>query len=151
MTNRLEMLEDWATGLLRQLDQVSRKKLALNLGHELRRSQQRRITAQKNLDGNRYAPRKKNNLQYWTGKLKRKGRMFQSLRTRRLLKTKVNDNKIMIGFTQQTAQIARVHQFGLRERNIIHKRREILGLTDFDITLIRSELIKHVIHNQKQF
>ncbi len=62
VTNRLETLEDWAAGLLGQLEPASRNKLARSIGQALRRSQQQRIIAQRNPGGSKYAPRKQRNL-----------------------------------------------------------------------------------------
>lgn len=116
MTNRLEALEDWAAGLLGQLQPASRNKLARNLGQALRRSHQQRIIAQRNPDSSKYAPRKQHNLRGKQGRVKRKVQMFQKLRTASFLKAQGEANAISVGFTGRIARIVRVHQYGLKDR-----------------------------------
>ncbi|UVL00507.1 phage virion morphogenesis protein [Pseudomonas sp. B21-048] len=149
MTNRLEALEDWAAGLLEQLEPASRNKLARSLGQVLRRSQQQRIIVQRNPDGSKYAPRKQRNLRGKQGRVKRKVKMFQKLRTASFLKVQGNGNAISVGFTGRIARIARVHQYGSKDRaeqdapDVKYEQREMLGFTNADIDLIRDGLLTH--------
>ncbi|MHB2139869.1 phage virion morphogenesis protein [Pseudomonas monsensis] len=151
MTNRLKALEDWAAGLLGQLEPASRNKLARSLGQALRRSQQQRIIAQQNPDGSKYAPRKQRNLRGKKGRVKRKVKMFQKLRTSSFLKVQGDGNAISVGFTGRIARIARVHQYGLKDRpergapDTQYEKRELLGFTETDLDLIRDELLLHLI------
>ncbi|PKA72408.1 phage virion morphogenesis protein [Pseudomonas baetica] len=150
MTNRLEALEDWAAGLLGQLEPTSRNKLARSIGQALRRSQQQRIIAQQNPDGSKYAPRKQRNLRGKQGRVKRKVKMFQKLRKASFLKVQGHGSAISVGFTGRIARIARVHQFGLKDRadrsapNVRYEQREVIGFTEADIDLIRDGLILHL-------
>lgn len=150
MTNRLEALEDWAAGLLGQLEPASRNRLARSLGQTLRRSQQQRILAQRNPDGSKYAPRKQRNLRGKKGRLKRKIQMFQKLRMTRFLKVQRDGNALSVGFMGRVARIARVHQYGLTDRaerrtlDIKYKKRELLGLNEADLDLIRGGLLSHL-------
>ena len=147
MTNRLEVLEDWAAGLLGQLEPASRNKLARRLGQALRRSQQQRIIAQQNPDGSKYAARKQRNLRGKQGRLKRKTKMFQKLRTASFLKVQGDGNAISVGFTGRIARIAKVHQHGLMDRaersaaDIKYEQRELLGFAKTDLDMIRDALI----------
>lgn len=150
MTNRLEELEDWAAALLEQLEPASRSRLARSLGKTLRRTQQQRIIAQRNPDGSKYALRKQRNLRMKQGRAKRKVQMFQRLRAASFLKVWANDKTIKVGFSGRTARIARVHQFGLKDRaergapSFMYEQREIIGLTEANIDLIRNELLAHL-------
>jgi len=154
MTNRLETLEDWAAGLLGQLEPASRNKLARSIGQALRRSQQQRIIAQRNPDGSKYAPRKQRNLRGKQGRVKRKGQMFQKLRTAKFLKVQGDGSAISIGFTGRVARIARVHQYGLKDRaergasEVKYDQREVLGFTEADLDLIRDSLLIAFTSNQ---
>jgi phage virion morphogenesis protein len=147
MTNRLETLEDWAAGLLGQLEPASRNKLTRNIGHALRRSQQKRITVQQNPDGSKYPPRKYRRLRGKEGRVKRKLKMFQTLRTAKLLKLHCDVNTICIGLTGRTARIGKVHQFGLKDRTTRkapltqYRTRQLLGLTKIEQNLIRDKLL----------
>ncbi|WLH15453.1 phage virion morphogenesis protein [Pseudomonas hefeiensis] len=150
MTNRLETLEDWAAGLLGQLEPASRNKLARSIGQALRRSQQQRIIVQRNPDGSKYAPRKQRNLRGKQGRVKRKLKMFLKLRTASFLKVQGDGNAISVGFTGRIARIARTHQFGLKDRaeqgapDVTYDRRELLGFTESDIDIIREKLLSHL-------
>lgn len=154
MTNRLETLEDWAAGLLGQLEPAARNKLARSVGQALRRSQQQRIIAQQNPDGSKYAPRKQRNLRGKQGRVKGKAKMFKKLRTASFLKVKGDGNAVSVGFTGRIARIAKVHQFGLKDRaergapDISYEKREILGFTDADLDLIRDTLLSYMSRNQ---
>jgi phage virion morphogenesis protein len=151
MTNRLEALEDWAAGLIGELEPASRNKLARSVGQALRRSQQQRIIAQQNPDGSKYAPRKQRNLRGKQGRVKRKVRMFQKLRTVSFLKVQADGSAITVGFTGRIARIARVHQFGLKDRpergapDVSYERRELLGFRESDINLVKDHLLAYLI------
>lgn len=151
MTNQLEALEDWAAGLLGQLEPASRTKLARSAGQALRRNQQLRITAQQNPDGSNYRPRKQRSLRGKQGRMKRKLKMFKKLRTISFLKVQNDQSAIIVGFTGRIARIARVHQFGLTDRAeraaryVSYDTRKILGFAQSDLNLIRdilAEIIK---------
>lgn len=150
MTNRMEALEDWAAGLLGQLEPASREKLTRGLGQMLRRSQQRRIIAQRNTDGSKYAPRKQRNLRGKQGRVRRKVRMFRKLRTTKFLKARSDVNAISVGFTRRASRIAKVHHYGLKdcaERGapaVVYEQRKVLGFTEADLDLIRDGLLAHL-------
>ena len=150
MANNLEALETWAAALLDRLEPGERGKLARSIGQELRRSQQKRVIAQENPDGSKFAPRKKRNLRGKQGRIRRKAAMFKKLRTASYLKVRGDSNAVTVGFTGRIARIARVHQFGLKDRaepgasDIRYEQREILGLTNIDIDLIRDSLLTHL-------
>jgi phage virion morphogenesis protein len=151
VANNLEALETWAAVLLDRLEPGERSKLARSIGQELRRSQQKRVTAQKNPDGSRYAPRKQRNLRGKQGRIKRKLAMFKKLRTASYLKVRGESNAVTVGFTGRIARIARVHQFGLKDRaesaapDVRYEQREVLGFTEADLDLIRDELLEHLV------
>ena len=150
MANNLETLETWAAVLLARLEPAARNKLARSIGQELRRSQQKRITAQQNPDGSKYAPRKQRNLRGKQGRVRRKLAMFKKLRTASYLKVRSDSNAISVGFTGRIARIARVHQYGLKDRaergalDVRYEQREVLGFDEGDLSLIHSGLLVHL-------
>lgn len=152
MTDNLNALEDWAAPLLRQLQPDARTKLARSLAQQLRRSQQQRITRQQNPDGTPYAPRKQRNLRGKEGRIKRKTTMFTKLRTAKYLKAKGDGNAISVGFTGRIARIARVHQYGLRDRaeagakDVMYARRELVGLMENELRVIKDSLLAYFTH-----
>lgn len=149
VTNRLEALEDWAADLLRQLEPAARSELARSLGQRLRRSQQQRIITQRNPDGSKFAPRKQRNLRGKQGRMRRNVLMFQKLRTTSFLKAQNDSNVISVGFMGRVVRIAKVHQYGLKDRAehgapiIKYETRGILGLTGTELDLIRDCLLRH--------
>lgn len=150
MANNLEALETWAAVLLERLEPGERSKLARSIGQELRRSQQKRVMAQENPDGSKFAPRKHRNLRGKQGRVKRKLAMFKKLRTASYLKARGDSNTVTVGFTGRIARIARVHQYGLKDRaergapDVRYEKRELLGLTGGELDLIRDALLEHL-------
>ncbi|PQZ91927.1 MULTISPECIES: phage virion morphogenesis protein [Pseudomonas] len=150
MANNLEALETWAAVLLDRLEPGERGKLARSIGQELRRSQQKRVMAQENPDGSKFAPRKKRDLRGKQGRIRRKLAMFQKLRKGVYLKATGDGNAISVGFTGRVARIARVHQYGLMDRaernapKVKYDQREVLGFTNTDLDLIRDGLLAHL-------
>ncbi|MDE1910739.1 MAG: phage virion morphogenesis protein [Pseudomonas sp.] len=150
MATNLEALETWAAMLLARLEPGERSKLARSIGQELRRSQQKRVVAQENPDGTKFAPRKKRDLRGKQGRIRSKLAMFQKLRTVKYLKVRGDSNAITVGFTGRIARIARVHQYGLKDRaergapDVRYDQREVLGFSESDIDLIRDSLLTHL-------
>lgn len=147
MSDNLEALEDWAGGLLSQLEPAARNKLARELGQALRRSQQQRIAAQRNPDGSKYVPRKQRDLRGKQGRVKRKVQMFKKLRTAKHMKAWGDSEAVAVGFTRRVARIARVHQYGLSDRakpgasDVHYATRQVLGLAHAEVELIRDILV----------
>ncbi len=148
MTDNLSALEDWAGALLARLEPGARRQLNQQIGRELRRSQQQRVASQRNPDGTAYAPRKPRKLRGKVGRIKRQ--MFSKLRQARHLKLRSTADAIAVSFMGRVARIARVHQYGLRDRpergqaEVQYERRELLGFTDADLELIRDQLLQHL-------
>ena len=148
MTDNLKALEEWAGALLAKLSPGERRKLGNTIGRELRRNQQKRIAAQRNPDGTPFAPRKPRQLRDKAGRIKRQ--MFAKLRQAKHLRLQSTSDAIAIGFMGRVARIARIHQYGLRDRpergmaDVQYERREVLGFTDADLELIRDRLLEHL-------
>lgn len=150
MANDLDALEEWAGVLLSKLQPAARNKLARALAQQLRRSQQQRIKQQRNPDGSAYAPRKERALRGKTGRIKRQAKLFQKLPRASYLKAKGDGQSITVGFTGRVARIARVHQYGLKDRaeanapDVRYKQREVLGLTAAELEVIRDGLLANL-------
>lgn len=77
--------------------------------------------------------------------------MFQKLRTATHLKARSNNDGISAGFTGRIARIARVHQYGLKDRaergaqDVRYPKRELLGFSEHDLETIRETLMQHLI------
>lgn len=149
MSDDLSRLENWAAPLLAKLSSTERRKLNQSIARDLRRSQQQRIRKQQNPDGTPYAPRKKQPKRSKQGRIKRSV-MFRKLALAARLKMLSTPSAISVGFMARNARIARVHQYGLRDRpapgqkQVQYSRRELLGFSPADLKLIEDKLIEHL-------
>ncbi|MBS7724587.1 phage virion morphogenesis protein [Pseudomonas lalucatii] len=149
MADDLSALEDWAGALLAKLEPKARRQLNQGLARELRHGQQQRIAAQRNPDGTpslRASPASPcaarpgaSSAGPCSPSCARPGTSLQS-----------DAGRIAIGFLGRTARLARVHQYGLRDRpgrgasEVQYARRQLLGLTAADLELIRDRLLDHL-------
>ncbi|WP_163387312.1 phage virion morphogenesis protein [Enterobacter ludwigii] len=135
-------------GLLAALSPTGRRKLAGDIAKELRKSQQQRIKQQKAPDGSPYQARKRQPLRAKTGRIKRE--MFQKLRTSRYMKATGRGNSAVVEFTGKVQRIARVHQYGLKDRpnphakDVQYPERQLLGFSREDKQLVETLIIKHL-------
>lgn len=138
--------DDRLNGLIAALSPAARQKLAEEIAKELRKSQQQRIKQQKAPDGSPYQERKRQPLRAKTGRIKRA--MFQKLRTSRYMKATGRENRAVVEFTGKVQRIARVHQYGLKDRPNPHTRdvqyaeRQLLGFNKHDVFLIEMLILK---------
>lgn len=150
MSDMLDDLGGWLTPLITRLEPTERSKLARDLAQQLRRSQQQRIIAQRNPDGTAYAPRKQRTLRGKVGRIKRKAKMFTKLRTARYIQAKGSAAEATVSFASRITRIARVHQYGLRDRaergapDVEYAQRELLGFTADEQEFIRDHLLHHL-------
>lgn len=125
--------DDRLNGLIAALSPAARRKLAGEIAKELRKSQQQRIKLQKAPDGSPYQARKRQPLRAKTGRIKRA--MFQKLRTSRYMKATGRENSAVVEFTGKVQRIARVHQYGLKDRpnpyakDLQYAERHLLGFS----------------------
>ncbi|MBO9725159.1 MAG: phage virion morphogenesis protein [Novosphingobium sp.] len=83
----------------------------------------------------------------------RRRAMFRRLATARYLRSGVDDQGVWVGFTGKVAQIASVHQHGLRDKPslrakaVLYPRRELLGFTVSDQETMLDLLYAHVSRN----
>ncbi|CAM6537021.1 phage virion morphogenesis protein [Enterobacter intestinihominis] len=140
--------EDRLNGLIAALSPAARRKLAGEIAKELRKSQQQRIKQQKTPDGSPYQARKHQPIRAKTGRIKRA--MFQKLRTSRYMKATGHENSAVVEFTGKVQRIARVHQYGLKDRpnahaqNVQYAERRLLGLTAEDKKNIEMILFRYI-------
>ncbi|CZV53827.1 phage Virion Morphogenesis protein [Enterobacter hormaechei] len=134
--------------LLAALSPAGRRKLAGEIAKQLRTAQQQRIKQQKAPDGSPYQARKRQPLRAKKGRIKRA--MFQKLRTNRYMKASGRENGAVVEFTGKVQRIARVHQYGLKDRPNVHAQdvqyaeRQLLGFSSEDINRIENSILKHL-------
>jgi len=153
MSDDLIALEAWAAGLLTKISPGQRRVIGRQVAIELRRSQAQRIAQQRAPDGAAYVPRKnRKEFRGKAGRIKRqKAAMFNKLRTTAYLQTRVDENRIAVGFFGRVARLAHVHQEGLPDRvaptgpTYNYPARPLLGFSDADRLLIRDTLLKALL------
>lgn len=147
MSQDIHDLANHIQPFIEKLSVSERAKLAQSIGRDLRKNQSNRITSQKNPDGSGYAPRRKR-LRDQKGKIKR--RMFDKLKNNSNLILRTNADSISLGFVGRVARIAKVHQYGLRDRvsrkgvTFDYPKRELLGFNIQDIQLIKDLMLEHI-------
>lgn len=148
MNNDLQVLETWVAALLAKLDEGERRKLLGAVARDLRRSQSKRITTQRNPDGSAFTPRKPKDLRGKQGRIKSK--MFTKLKSARYMRTQSTANSLSVGFVGRVSRIARVHQYGLKDRpergqaDVQYEARQLLGFSGDELDNIRNMLIDHL-------
>ena len=122
--------------------------LAVRMGRALRQTQARRIAEQKNPDGSPFAPRKpREGSRARRGAIRRRaqgGPMFRKLRLVQWLRNEAGSDEFAVGFAGAAGRIARVHQFGLRDRvssepgapEVTYAARLLLGFRQDEIDMI---------------
>lgn len=146
----LAELEQALQTMIDGLGPAQRRRATRAIAAELRRSQSERVAAQLNPDGTPFEARKPRTTSHRKGVAAKAGArratsvarkaMFAKLRTSRFLKARSDADSVEVGFTGRAAQIARVHQEGLRDKvdpgrssaEALYPVRRILGLTGDD-------------------
>lgn len=145
MQNNINDLVRYLTPLLTNLSAGEMTKLNKQVGADLRRSQQQRISAQQNPDGSSYTPRRLRQ-----GNRIRK-KMFTKLRSAKYFRNFSNADSITVGFLNKVNRIATIHQYGLRDRVeknkgpvVTYSKRELLGFSKADVEMIEQSVLKHL-------
>jgi len=119
--------------------------MASTIAKRLRKHQQQRIKRQITPEGQPFAPRRAQPLRAKKGRIKRE--MFAKLRKAKYMKAKGTDKDAVVEFTGQVQRMAKVHQYGLRDRpsvraiEVQYQARPLLGLDAEDMRLVEDELI----------
>ena len=143
----LQALNDYLAPLLTKLSDAERRKLEMSIARKVRASQKTRITRQQNPDGSAFVPRKK---RLRDKKNKIKNKMFNLIKNAKYMRFERTAQGIAIGFAGRVAFIARVHQYGLRDKvekdgpTVQYASRELLGFTAEEIDMIENEVFKFI-------
>ncbi|GAL51582.1 TPA: phage virion morphogenesis protein [Citrobacter farmeri] len=146
--SELTVLQERLAGLIASLSPAARRQMAANIAKKLRTSQQQRIRRQQAPDGTPYAARKRQPVRSKKGRIKRE--MFARLRTNRFMKAKGSDSAAVVEFTGKVQRMARVHQYGLKDRpnpnsqDVEYAERQLLGIGQSDKQLIEGIIIEYI-------
>lgn len=138
--SELKPLIDRLDGIIQNAELSARKALAKEIAAKVRTRQSVRIKENRNPDGSQYEARKPQKLQAKKGAIRR--RMFQKLIRAKWLKARANATEASIEFIGGAGRIARVSQYGLRDRvnktglEVQYAQRELLGLTNQEMEMI---------------
>ncbi|MEN8409737.1 phage virion morphogenesis protein [Acinetobacter bereziniae] len=134
-------LNRWFDQFFKHLEPSQRRELMRRLAQGLRIRSKNRISQQRDPKGNRFTPRKRDQI----GSIKRKGAMFKKIGQQ--LKTEYSADKASVGFDGRTAQIAKVHQEGKTIRPVDRAKptkypiRELIGFSNDDIEWIKEQIL----------
>lgn len=146
--SELKPFDEQLAGLIAALSPAGRRKLAGDIAKELRKSQQQRIKQQKAPNGSPYQARKRQPIRAKKGRIKRA--MFHKMRTSRYMKASGDENSAVVKFTGKVQRIARVHQYGLKDRPNAHAQevqyaeRQLLGFSLEDKSIAEKFIIRHM-------
>ena len=140
--SELTALQERLAGLIASLSPAARRQMAVEVAKKLRTRQQQRIKRQQAPDGTPYAARKRQPVRSKKGRIKRE--MFAKLRTSRFMKAKGSDSAAVVEFTGKVQRMARVHQYGLKDRpnrnsrDVQYEARPLLGYSSSDLQKVES-------------
>lgn len=146
--SELNPFENRLAALIAALSPAGRRNLSTEIAKTLRQKQQQRIKAQRAPDGSAYAPRQPQTIRGKKGRVKRE--MFAKLRTSRYMKARGDESAAAVEFTGKVQRIARVHQYGLRDKPgqnsqpVLYPMRPLLGLSHDDIVYIETMILNHI-------
>jgi len=122
--------------------------MTVDVAKKLRQQQQQRIKAQVAPDGTPYIPRKRQPVRGKKNRIKRE--MFAKLRTSRYMKASGDGTSAAVEFTGKVQRIARIHQFGLRDRAyknskmIAYPERILLAFNSNDVNLVEDVILDYL-------
>lgn len=144
--SELSAFDTRLAGLIEALSPQSRESMAATIAKRLRKHQQQRIKQQVTPEGQPFTPRRPQPLRAKKGRIKHE--MFAKLRTAKYMKAKSTADDAVVEFTGQVQRMAKVHQYGLRDRPSVRAKemqypaRPLLGLDAEDMKIVEDEIFK---------
>lgn len=133
-------LNHWLDQIALRLEPGQRRELMRRLAQGLRVRHRDRIKQQRDPNGYRFIPRKRNQI----GRIKRQGALFQNIGKQ--LKTEYSSDHAAVGFGGRTAFVAKVHQEGENIKPSKNTKptqypiRELVGFSKDDIKWIKEQI-----------
>lgn len=148
--SELSAFDTRLAGLIAALSPQSRKAMAATIAKRLRKHQQQRIKQQVTPGGQPFTPRRPQPLRAKKGRIKRE--MFAKLRIVKYMKAKGTTDDAVVEFTGQVQRMAKVHQYGLRDRPSVRAKemqypaRPLLGLDAEDMKIVEEAVLEKLIN-----
>jgi phage virion morphogenesis protein len=136
-------LDGWLRGAILALDPRHRQTLLRQIARDLRRSNQKRITAQTGPDGDRWQSRKPDA----AGRIKTRKKMLIGLRAARHMAVTATPNRADLGYKGRSSRIARIHHLGLTGEVtpggvvVKYPARPLIGLSGRDEDMVRDRVL----------
>lgn len=145
LESNIEDLQPWMQAYVDRLSPQSRKQLLRQVGTRLKTENRKRMTAQRDPDGQAWTPRKP---QKQHDKKQNSKKLFLRLRQAKRLRHRVMSDRLQVGFVGRAARIARIHHYGLRQRlqygQAQYPARELIGIPDGDKQLLSEIILNYV-------
>ncbi len=147
--SELNPLIDRLSGIIQSAEPAARKALIKQIAANVRRTQAERINENKNPDSSQYEARKTSRLAEKKGSIRRK--MFRKMARAKWLKARTTASEAIIEFIGYASRIARVSQYGLRDRvnkrglEVKYPQRELLGLTGEEMNMIEDIVLSSMM------
>ncbi len=145
LESNISELQPWMQAYVDRLSPQSRKQLLRQVGTSLKKENRKRMTDQKNPDGQAWEPRKP---QKQHDKKQNNKKLFLRLRQAKRLRHRVMSDRLQVGFVGRTARLARIHHYGLRQQlkygEAKYPARELIGISASDKKLVADLLINHI-------
>lgn len=136
-------VEDWLRSAAAALEPSARKTLFAEIGRELRKRNQKRMSRQTDPEGKPWQPRKPDK----RGRVRAAVKMMKGLREARRMALKATPGGVEIGYSGRLAHIASVHQFGSVDAvakggpMVKYPARGLLGAPPDDIAFVRERIM----------
>lgn len=149
--NDFKPFDDRLAGLIAALSPAGRRRMAAEVAKTLRTRQQKRIKTQKAPDGSLYEARKRQPVRAKKGRVKRK--MFAKLSTNRFMKATGSDEAAIVEFTGKVQRMAKVHQYGLKDRpnrnsrDVPYDKRPLFGFNGENERQIENVILSKLVKN----
>lgn len=136
-------LESWLTQALAALEPAARRALFGEIGRELRKRNQKRMSRQTDPDGKPWRQRKPDN----RGRVRKAAKMMQGLREARRMALKYGPGGAEIGYAGRLARIASVHHFGSVDAvtkggpQVKYAARGLIGAPAEDVAWVRKRIL----------
>lgn len=141
----LVQADAWLGAMLGKLSPAARRTLLRDIGRQVRKNNQNRITEQVGPDGTPWPARRKAH-----GKIRSTAKMMTGLRAARRMALNVSDGEVTIGYSDTLARIAAVHQYGEVDAvepggpKVKYPVRPLLGLSVEDVAYVRRAVLEAI-------